>query len=100
MMMGNGRRSEQLYRGNPGYGKRFHQNFQTTSTSTDIEENCDEEDQVHQPKFAQIDELIETSPCYFADKWEIAESREEKMNGEIQLKIIEDSRAAISTISM
>ena len=98
--MGNGRRGDQTYRGNSGYGRRFHQFFQTTSRSTDIGEKGDGEDQLHQSTFAQIDESIETSPCFFADRWEIAESREEERDGDIQLDIILDFGEARSMTSL
>ena len=98
MKMGSGRIREPTYRGNSGYSKRFQNKFKTTSRSTDNEESVEREDREHQSNFAQIDESIETSPCYFAEEWEIAESKER--NGEIELEIIVDSGAARSTMSL
>ena len=65
-----------------------------------IGESFDGEDQKHQSNFAQIDETIETSPCYFADQGEIAGNREGERDGEIQFDIIVDSGAVRSTISL
>ena len=76
--MGSGGRGEQTCRGNSGYSRSFHQNFQTNSRSMDKGESFEGEDREHQSNFAQIDESNETSPGYFAEEWEIAKSREEK----------------------
>ena len=38
-------------------------------------ESCDGENQLRQLIFVQIDLSAETSPCYFADHGDIAESR-------------------------
>ena len=55
---------------------------------------------MHQSNFAQTDESIEASPCYFRDQGEIEEGREEKRDDELQLDIIVDSGAARSTMSL
>ena len=98
--MGNGRRGEQTYRGNSDSGRRFQLIFQATSSSLDMERSGDGESQAHQSNFAQTDESIETSPCFFADQGEIQESRKEKRDDEFQLDIIVDSGAARSTMSL
>ena len=71
-----------------------------TSRSMDKRESFEGEYREHQSRFAQIEESVETSTCYFAEELEIAESREEERSGEVELDIIVDSRAARPTLSL
>ena len=64
------------------------------------EVNIHTDDKVNKSNFAQTDESIETSPCYFGDQGETKEGRKEKRDNEFQLDIIVDSGAARSTMSL
>ena len=65
------KKSNQFYRENSGYGRRFHQDFQAAPREEDRMSNQREEESTHQSNFAETEEKVETSPCYFLGKdWE------------------------------